>query len=77
MLCPGVSIHACKKSSHHFVALEADSIIFDIILSPLCKKTLLSHVEVYLTLHPSWTMTNMFRRLQRILALVSKHVFAI
>jgi hypothetical protein len=38
-LCPNVSILACKKSSHHLVALEVDSTIFDIILSPFCKET--------------------------------------
>ena len=36
------------------------------------QKPLSSHVEVYLILHLSWMKTNMCRRLQSVLALVSK-----
>lgn len=40
-----------------------------------CVKGLLSlHKEVYLTLHPLWTKTNLFGRLQSVPALVSKFV---
>ena len=33
------SIHACKQSSCHIVALEGDTTILDAILSPLCAET--------------------------------------
>jgi hypothetical protein len=36
----GASIHACRKASRHFVAMEGDEEIFKAILEPLIVDTL-------------------------------------
>lgn len=73
MLCPCVSIRACKRSHGHLVTLKVDSAIFNAILSSLYKKTPLLRYGVYLTLRPLQTKTKIFKRLQNVLALISKH----
>ena len=52
-------------------ALEVDSAIFDVLSLPYVRIFLSSHVEVYLTLPPLRTKTNLFGRLQNVIALIS------
>jgi hypothetical protein len=36
----GASVHACRKASRHFVAMEGDEVIFKAILEPLIVDTI-------------------------------------